>query len=141
MIVPFEHYLRSGKVKRQTPDTEEAHSLLRKAEDRLFYCDAILVSDRTAPFILEDAYEAIREAAQALMSIKGFKPYSHEATISFLRAYYPTKFNEDDLASFDRFRGLRHDSVYRAVIVLPEDANTCVLFAKELLPKLKKLQA
>lgn len=140
MIAPFEHYVKSGKVKRKTPDPEEAASLLQKARDRMFYCKTKRITDRTASFILEDAYESIRESAQALMSLKGFKPYSHEATISFLKEYYSFEFNEDDLAGFDRFRGLRHDSVYKAVLIHPNDAKACVLFAARIIPKLKKMQ-
>ena len=35
MILPFQNYLDSRKVKRKTPDPEEAGVLLTQAQDRL----------------------------------------------------------------------------------------------------------
>src|SRR3990167_7219141 len=112
MINSFDNYLKLGKAKRKTPDFEEAKSLLKKAEGRLSYIKTREINEKTAQFILEDSYEGVRESAQALMSIKGFKPYSHEATISFIKEFYSSSFNEGEIRKFDRFRILRNDSVY-----------------------------
>ena len=73
------------------------------------------------------------------MSIKGFKPYSHEATISFIKEFYSSNFNEEELYKFDRFRQLRNDSVYKARSVTNEDAKSSVLFAIEFINKVKLL--
>ena len=129
MINTFKNYLNSGYVKKKTPDSEEAKALLEKAKNRLEYTKSRDVNDKTSQFILEDAYEAIRESSQALMSIKGFKPYSHEATISFVKEFYVSNFSEEEMHKFNRFRQLRNDSVYKAKIVTSEDAKASVLFA------------
>lgn len=63
------------------------------------------------------------------MSKKGFKPYSHEATLSFIKEFHGDIFSQEDVANFDHFRVLRNDSVYRAVKVTPEDAQECIRFA------------
>ena len=84
MIQPFEWYLKLGKAKKKTPDTEEAHALLTKAQKRVNYIERQTLTSDSAQFIFEDTYEALREASQSFMSIHGYKPYSHEATISFL---------------------------------------------------------
>lgn len=139
MINSFENYLRLGKVKRKTPDLEEAKSLLNKAENRIAYTESKKVDYKTAQFVLEDSYEAIREAAQALMSIRGFKPYSHEATISFVKEFYNSDFSEEELHKFDRFRQLRNNSVYMAKPVTNGDAEASVLFATEFISKVKVL--
>lgn len=131
MIDTFAAYLRQGKVKRMTPDPEEGRALLRKARLRL----NSIPERRDATFVLEDAYEAVREAAQSLMSSRGFKPYSHEATISFLREI--SVLREGDLHILDRFRKLRHDSVYRAIPVHESDAAACVAFAQAMLRKIE----
>lgn len=110
MINKFIYYLKLGKVKRKTSDFEEAKSLLKKAENRLDYTKSKEINEKTAQFVLEDSYEGIRESAQALMSIKGFKPYSHEATISFIKEFYSSSFSEEEVRKFDRFRILRNDS-------------------------------
>lgn len=139
MINSFNSYLKLGKAKKKTPDSEEAKSLLEKAKNRLEYTKSREVDDKTSQFVLEDAYEAIRESAQALMSVKGFKPYSHEATISFIKEFYSSNFDEGELHKFDRFRQLRNDSVYKAKPVSNEDAKDSFLFATKFVNKVKLL--
>ena len=73
------------------------------------------------------------------MSIKGFKPYSHEATIAFIKEFYNSDFNEEEVHKFDRFRQLRNDSVYKAKLVSNEDAKSSVLFAVEFINKVNLL--
>lgn len=99
MINSFKNYINIGYVKKKTPDSEEAKSLLEKAKNRLEYTKSREINDKSSQFVLEDAYQSIRESAQALMSVKGFKPYSHEATISFIKEFYSSDFNEDAKSS------------------------------------------
>lgn len=139
MIGSFEHYVKTGKVKKKTPDPEEARALLNQAQDRLDYIKGKEITEKTAKFVFEDAYEAVREAAQALMSKEGYKPYSHEATISFVKEFHGKDFTPEEIAEFDHFRELRHDSVYRAAQVLPEDAKDCIAFAKRFVKKASEL--
>ena len=139
MINSFENYLKQGKVKRKTPDSEEAKSLLRKAKLRLKYTVLKEINEETASFVLEDAYEAVRESAQALMSIKGFKPYSHEATISFIKAYYAREFWSSEIHDFDRFRQLRNDAVYKAVQISVQNAIDALRFSKIFINKVVRL--
>ena len=139
MINKFSNYLKLGKVKKKTPDSEEAGALFNKSKNRLKYTESKEINNMTAQFVLEDSYEAIRESAQALMSIKGFKPYSHEATISFLKDFYGLNFSEEELRKFDRFRQLRNDSVYMAKSVSNEDAEACLEFAKSIINKIESL--
>ncbi len=136
----FTNYVKAGKVKQMTPDPELGKALLVQSQERLQYVQEREVSEKNAKFALEDAYEAARESAQALMSVKGFKPYSHEATISFVKEYYATEFTEEDISLFDHFRELRNNSVYKATIVLPEDATDCINFAKNFIKKVKKIK-
>ena len=140
MINSFNNYLEDGKAKKKTPDPEEAKSLLEKSQNRLEYIKLKKITNKTATFILEDAYEAIREAAQSLMSIKGFKPYSHEATIAFIKDFYKLEFNKEYINKFDHFRKLRNNSVYKAVSVTKGDAESSLLFAKKFVKKVKSLQ-
>ena len=137
MINSFGNYIKTGKVKKKTADSEEAKALLN--QDRLDYIKDKEITVKTAKFVFEDAYEAAREAAQALMSKKGYKPYSHEATISFIKEFYSQDFTEEEITEFDHFRGLRHDSVYRAVQVLPEDAKEGIAFARKFVKKAREI--
>jgi len=70
------------------------------------------------------------------MSLEGYKPYSHEATISFLKEFHK-EFTEDEINKFDRFRMLRSDSEYRAMPVSKEDAESCLEFSELLINKIK----
>lgn len=137
MIDSFENYLKFGKAKKKTPDLDEAKSLIQKSKLRIQYLREL--NDKTTSLFFEDVYEAAREAAQALMSLKGFKPYSHEATISFLRDYYKKEFNEAIIYEFDRYRGLRNDSIYKANDITKEEAIKCLEFARTIIKKVESI--
>ncbi len=139
MINSFENYLKLGKVKRKTPDYEEAKALFEQSEERMEYTRLKDINQKTAKFVLQDSYEAVREAAQSLMSVHGFKPYSHEATISFIKKFYSDNFDEEYINKFDHFRQLRNNSVYKAAKVMEEDAKSSILFAKEFIEKVQPL--
>src|SRR3989344_5094361 len=140
MILNFSHYIANRHVKKRTINPEEAKSLLKKAEARLNYFKNKEINNESASIIFENIYSSIKESAQSLMSLKGFKPYSHEATISFLKEFYK-EFTEEDINNFDRFRQLRSDSVYRAVHVSKEEAELCLMFAQVFVNKVKKIHA
>lgn len=139
MISSFDDYLKLGKAKRKTPDYEEAKSLLEQSKERLEYTNLREINQKTAKFVLQDSYEAVREAAQSLMSIKGFKPYSHEATISFIKKFYSNNFNEEEIYKFDHFRQLRNNSIYKAIKIMEEDAKSSTLFAKKFIQKVQQI--
>ena len=131
----FNNYVKAGKVKKKTPDPEEAKALLQQAKDRLEFTQEKKCTEKNAKFVFEQAYEAAREAAQSLMSIKGYKPYSHEATVSFVKEHYD--FSDDEIHLFDHFRKLRADSIYRAVKIVERDAQECVEFSKKFVEKVE----
>lgn len=139
MINSFENYLKVGKVKRKTPDYEEAKALFEQSKERIEYIKLKDINQRTAKFVLQDSYEAVRESAQSLMSIEGFKPYSHEATISFIKKFHGGNFSEEEIYKFDHFRQLRNNSVYKAAKVMEDDARSSVLFAKKFIQKVQFL--
>jgi len=139
VFYPFWTVKKQGKAKKKTPDPEEAKSLFERARQRLGYTNDKTITDRTAPFVLEDAYEVMRESAQSLMSIQGFKPYSHEATVSFVKDYYNKDFSEEEIRKFDKFRQLRNNSVYRAEPVTQNDAKECLKLSQVFVKKIKNI--
>ena len=56
MINSFDNYLKLGKVRKKTPDSEEAKSLFKKAISRLEYTKSKEISSKNAQFVLEDSY-------------------------------------------------------------------------------------
>ena len=86
--------------------------------------------------MFEQVYEAMREAGQALLAEKGFKPYSHEATIAFLAEQ-----NVLPLAAInklDGFRILRNKSVYGAKQVSKQSCLDAIGFATTIVPILAR---
>ncbi len=136
MIENFEFYLNNGMVKKSSPNEESANAIMEKATARLKYVREQNITKETAPFVFENIYETLRESCQALMELKGYKPYSHEAHVAFLNEYYnfPTQFIE----TFNRFRILRNKLVYGAAQISPESCKDALGFAVSFLPKVKQ---
>ncbi|MDO8340247.1 MAG: hypothetical protein Q7T16_06340 [Candidatus Burarchaeum sp.] len=136
MIENFQFYLDKGMVKKTAPNKESAAALMSRAYARLGYVRAQKIGKDTAPFIFEGTYEVLREASQALMELKGYKPYSHEAQISFLREF--CGFPQHLISTFDRLRILRNKCMYGAAHISPETCKEALGFAVSFLPELKK---
>ncbi len=137
MIMKFQAYIENQMVRKGSPDKGEAESLLKKAEGRLKYSIKTReINENTASYVFEDIYECLREAAQSLMAIKGYKPYSHEALISFLREFF--EFTEADIKSFDRYRILRNKTVYRGEFISEETCREALEFLLRFLPLIRK---
>lgn len=135
MILPFEKYLEEGKIKKQIPDINKGYSLLKKAEKRLKFLRPM--TSESADIVFEDIYEAIREASQSLMSIQGYKPFSHEALIAYLRDI--KKFDMSIIYKFDSYRKLRNKSIYEAEKIEMAKTKEAFLFAQKLLQKIRFL--
>lgn len=135
MILPFEHYIKEGKVQKQLPDINKEHASMNKAERRIKFLQEI--NEENAEFVFEDIYEAIREAPQSLMALKGYKPISHEAVIAFIRD--KAKIDYSTVSKFNSYRKLRNKSVYEAEKIYVIRTNESKIFAKKLINKLKSI--
>ncbi len=133
---PFSYYLENRKIKKKTPDPEEGKALLSKAKQRLTYVKSQELTEMSCDFLFEDAYETAREAAQSLMSLKGYKPYSHEGTIAFIGEFF-SNFSKEELNNFDRFRLMRHSLAYGGKDILLEEAKEAIEFASGFLKKIE----
>ena len=136
MIRDFSYYIVRTLAKRATPNPAIARSLVAKAELRLKLVNEKDLTEETSTILFEEVYEALREASQSLMQLKGFKPYSHEAVIAFLirESLMPESFTK----SFDRYRILRNKSVYEAHNVSIETCREAIGFARAEIPKIKE---
>ncbi len=136
MIYDFEYYVEKNMVKRSVASPPVAKSLLEKAELRIKRLSGEEIKEEMTSIMFEEAYEAMREASQALMQMKGFKPYSHEAVIAFLikEKTFPEQFTK----SLDRYRILRNKSVYEAQKISQETLKDALKFAKEYIPEARK---
>ena len=136
MIKPFEFYIKSNLVKKTEGNISLARSLLKKAEIRLSRISKNHFKDEESSIIFEEIYELIREATQSIMELNSYKPYSHEALVSFVK--FKKILNENESNIFDNYRVLRNNSVYNAEKVSLEKCRESLEFAKNVLPKIKK---
>ena len=143
MINSFANYVKDGVVRKKIKDKESAASLFHHAQDRLAYAKQKEATEKTASFILEDAYGAALETVQALMAKEGYKtspkPGAHESCLAFLKDMHASSFTEETIRTFDRYRQLRHDSFYRAVSVTLDDSKNALKFAEKIIEKCKSL--
>lgn len=141
MIRNFDYYIKENLIRKTYPNISEAMSLFKRSKDRLKYIQVQKINKFTSPFIFENIYECMREAVQSLMALKGFKPYSHEALISFLKEFCKTK--ESDLNNFNRYRIMRNKIVYEAqtisVETCKESLNFLIYFMNEIEKNVKHL--
>ena len=136
MIRDFDYYLAHNLAKRSETSPPAAKAMIAKAELRLKRLNAEEIKDEMASIMFEEAYEAMREASQAIMQLKGFKPYSHEALIAFI--VKENLFSEQFPKSLDRYRILRNRSVYEAQKISMETLKEALEFARTYIPEVKK---
>ena len=135
MIKPFEYYINEKLVRKSVPNISMAKSLLQKSEIRLKRVKNEKITEENSSILFEDIYEILRESSQSLMEIKGFKPYSHEALVSFLKDY---KLISDENANIiDNYRALRNNSVYKAEKVSMQKCEEALNFLRKMLPEIK----
>ncbi len=100
------------KIKKVKENPEQAKALFQLAKRRL---ESIKKrrKDEYPQFLIESYYETIKELISALLSIHGYKSYSHECLVVFIKEYYPDFLDDSQLHFLDSMRKLRSDIQYR----------------------------
>lgn len=136
-MADFEYFIAKGDVKRQTKNEILAKALLRGSADRLSFIKRLGLSEENAKYIVENSYDVIRELIEARLSIDGFKSYSHEATILFLKKF--PEFKESEISFIDNLRKIRNGIKYYGKEAHVNEAKTALNFLNSVLLRLKKL--
>ncbi len=123
----FELYLKEGKVKRKTPDFELAKSLINDSKTRIEKINRLDIKE-FSKIIFENAYDAIRDALDAVLAADGYKSYSHEASIIYLKRH---AFEDSTIKELDNFRYMRNSSKYYGKDVSEDDAEEILDFCRE----------
>ncbi len=131
----FSHYLGKEDVKRQGKDPNLSAATMNEGEERLQFAKG-LAGKAKPKYVLENAYEAMREAADALLYLHGYKSYSHEASIAYLSG---KGFSESELSEFDRLRRIRNSIKYYGKGCEQEDAVSALHVAGIVIEKIKKM--
>lgn len=133
----FQFFIDKGDVRKQTKDTALAKSIIKDSFQRLNFVKSHSINKDNSKYILENIYESLRELADAKLLIDGFKSYSHEATISYLKKF--KEFREEEIVYFDELRRKRNGIKYYGEDVDITDVKSSLDFAEKIIPKLKKL--
>ena len=137
MMKEFNYYLNHNLARKSSLDVAQAKALIEKAEGRIkFSIKSRKIDDNTSFYIFEDIYECLREATQSLMFLAGYKPYSHEAIISFLEEFY--NFEEFDMNLLNQYRILRDKIIYGGEKISVKRCKESLRFLNTFFPKIKK---
>ena len=134
MVRDFEFFLNKGDAKKQNPDENLSKATFRASLERLEIYKS-LFKKLKSKYVLENAYEAMREAADSVLYKDGFKSYSHEASIFYL---LKKGFNEQDLMEFDRFRKIRNSIKYYGGDCDESEAHEALELAEKIISQIKK---
>ncbi len=135
MVKEFEYFVRKGDVKTQKPDANLSRAAFKESAERLEFSKSLL-NIKPSKYILENAYESMREAADSLLYLDGFKSFSHEASIIYL---IKKGFSENDITEIDRFRKIRNGIKYYGEGCEDSDAQLALNMAEKVIHKIKKL--
>jgi len=133
----FDEFIKIGEVRVQAKNKILAEALFKSAEKSVVYIKKQKIDKESAEHIVSDVYDTIREFIEAKLAIDGYKSYSHEATVLFLKKF--PSFNESEIVFLDNLRRIRNGIKYYGKEVTTDDAIKAFKFFNSLLPKLKGL--
>jgi len=134
------------KVKKVKGNPEQAKALFQLAKRRL---ESIKKrrKDEYPQFLIEAYYETIKELISSLLSIHGYKSYSHECLVVFIKEYYPDFLDDSQLHFLDSMRKLRSDiqgivdmpdnKIDRMIIFLHQNTGKLASRKRKFFPELK----
>lgn len=131
----FGFYLEKNDAKRVSKDPELARSLVKDMEGRITKALTLNIED-FAKIFFENIYDSLREFCDALLALDGYKSYSHQASITYLKEY---GFSEEFIARLDMFRYKRNGSKYYGKEISPEEAESIKEFYLRNMTKIKKI--
>lgn len=134
-MLSFEYFVKRKKVRKKSIDKELAKSLVKSSKDRFEF--AIETMSRKPRYALENAYESIIELIDALLALKGYKSWSHEANIAFLKKF--KEFSSVELERLDNIRRKRHSSKYYGVFFKRMEVKREIEFLKRIRRKLNTI--
>ena len=130
-MIKFEDFIEKGEAKKISKDIAFAQALWKRAEER----DEIILKnlpmdEKTAFTIFEQIYESIREYADAILSLEGYKSYSHLASILFLEKY--PEILPVEIHKLNNAREKRNNSKYYAKKIFLNEAEELILFYNQM---------
>lgn len=131
---------QKGKLKAYQAKPQEIEGLLQIAQRDLIAAERNLPEDADWSFTM--AYNAVLQAARALMFSRGYRPRGtdqHRTVVRFTELTLEPEY-EQQVALFDQMRRKRHRLIYEAIgLVSRQEAEQALAFAKTLVEEIKLL--
>lgn len=138
--MPYDELLRQRRLRPYQPRPREVAWLLEVAARDLATAERVLPDDRDWAFSI--AYNAILQAARALMLLKGYRargPDQHHTAVRFCELTFDAS-HRHQLALFDQMRRKRHRLVYEvAGLVSQHEAEQALNFARAFVEEIRLL--
>ena len=128
----FMFFVNVKDVKKQSPDKNLAKATARDSIERLQMAKSIINSQKPK-YVLENAYESIRELIDAILYLEGYKSYSHEASVAYL---IDLGFSIAEATKIDLLRRKRNGIKYYGENVTKEEAESSLKIAESTIKKL-----
>lgn len=133
----FEDFIQTGEVKKQSVDKNLSSALVQESLERIEFVQRLIKGLENPKYIVENIYDAIRGLIEAKLAADGFKSYSHEATILYLKKF--KEFTDAEIGFLDDLRKIRNKIKYYGTGVEKEKADKSARFLEKLVLKLKRL--
>ena len=138
--MPYEQLVQQGRIKPYKARPEEIRKLLQVAARDLAAAARNLPDDHDWPYTI--AYNAVLQAARALVLAHGFRPRGdeqHATVVQFVEETLGKKY-ASQIALFDQMRRKRHRVIYEmAGLVSKQEAEQGVRFAKKFVEEIHLL--
>lgn len=131
----FEYFVKIGDVRKKEPNPALARALALDMQRRIRDASALDL-ERFPQIVFELVYDALRDFCDALLSLKGYKSYSHEASIAYLAK---EGFDIVSVSELDGYRYKRNGSKYYGAQMGVEDAGVITAFYMKNKAKMLKI--
>lgn len=101
--------MESGDARHSFVDKQRAKSLQGMADARIKFIENIRLTEENSAILVSEAYQALLEVVQAIITSEGFKVYSHKCVTYFLEDYMGMETLSE---KFDKFRKIRNKINY-----------------------------
>jgi len=135
----FDYYLKRNDVRTVTKDPALASSLAEDARKRAELILKLPLTAESAKLLFEQVYESLREYADALLALEGYKSYSHMASIAYLGKF--EEFEQSEIEKLDQAREKRNLAKYYAKPIIVEETADIIRFFKKIEPKFERFFA
>lgn len=130
----FEKAIQRGDAREIDKDPLRAKSLIKSSKDALLSAKELSLKEHNFKAIIRELYEALRQHAEALGYLRGYKFSTHEVITLFLKEIIK---KEDISLKFDRYRKLRNGINYYGRDVSQEAVEKALVEIPEMIKELK----